>query len=100
MRKNSSKKNLSNIKKVYRIPAKIDWDIQLNKHGFVATSKSIPGLVTNASNPVELLEMMNDAVLEYFDVPKHETDYIYDRFDLAGQGTIRIKQSKKRSALA
>ncbi len=82
------------IKKLYNIPEKIDWEIKLNNQGLVATSKTLPGLVTNASNPEELLEMMNDAVLEYFDVPKLDSDYIFDTLDLAGQGTIHLKQAK------
>ncbi|MFH1191904.1 MAG: DUF1902 domain-containing protein [bacterium] len=76
------------IKKLYNIPEKIDWEIKLNNQGLVATSKTLPGLVTNASNTEELLEMMNDAVLEYFNVSKLDSDYIFDTLDLAGQGII------------
>lgn len=85
-------KDPSYIKKEYNIPDKIDWDIQLNKHGLVATSKCLPGLVTNASNTEELLEMMNDAVLEYFNVSKFESDYIFDTLNLEGRGSVRLKQ--------
>lgn len=67
------------IKNKYNIPATMGWNIQLNKNGLIATAKDLPGLVTNAKNPEELLEMMNDAVLEYFDVPKFDSDYIFDR---------------------
>ncbi|MBU1037304.1 DUF1902 domain-containing protein [Patescibacteria group bacterium] len=88
------------IKKEYNIPDRIDWDIQLNRHGLIATSKSLPGLVTNASNPEELLEMMNDAVLEYFNVSKFDSDYVFDTLNLAGQGTVRLKQAKEQKQYA
>ncbi|OGL89436.1 hypothetical protein A3H75_01395 [Candidatus Uhrbacteria bacterium RIFCSPLOWO2_02_FULL_51_9] len=79
------------IKSQYNIPDVISWQIELNKNGLVATSTELPGLVTNAKNPEELLEMINDAVLEYFDVPKRESDYIFDTLNLHGQGTVLLK---------
>ena len=88
------------IKREYNIPDKIDWEIRLNKHGIVATSKSLPGLITNANNPEELLEMMNDAVLEYFNVSKLDSDYVFDILDLDGQGTVRLKQAEKQKQYA
>ena len=88
------------IKQAYNIPDKIDWDIQLNRQGLVATSKSLPGLVTNANNPEELLEMMNDAVLEYFNVSKFESDYVFDCLNLVGQGTVRLKQAEEQKQYA
>jgi len=88
------------ITKKYNIPDKIDWEIQLNRYGLVAVSKSLPGLVTNASNPEELLEMMNDAVLEYFNVSKFDSDYVFDTLNLDGQGTIRLKQTEKQKQYA
>ncbi|MFA4941629.1 MAG: hypothetical protein WC582_03490 [Patescibacteria group bacterium] len=91
-------KNPNYIKREYNIPDKIDWKIQLNKHGIIATSKSLPGLVTNANNPEELLEMMNDAVLEYFNVSKLDSDYVFDVLNLDGQGTVRLKQAEKQYA--
>jgi len=93
-------KNPNFIKKEYNIPHKIDWEIQLNKHGLVATSKSLPGLVTNANSPEKLLEMMNDAVLEYFNVSKFDSDYIFDSLNLVGQGTVRLKQAKEQEQYA
>ena len=88
------------IKNKYNIPDRIEWKIQLNEHGLIATSESLPGLVTNASNPEELLEMMNDAVLEYFDVPKRDSDYVFDCLNLAGQGTVYLKQAKNKEQYA
>jgi len=88
------------IRKKYNIPDTMGWNIQLNKDGLVATSKDLPGLVTNANNPEELLEMMNDAVLEYFDVPKLDSDYVFDRLNLDGQGEVYLKQAEKKRQYA
>lgn len=88
------------IKQTYNIPDKINWKIQLNNKGIVATSEDLPGLVTNADNPEELLEMMNDAVLEYFNVSKFESDYVFDVLNLAGQGTICLRQAEKQKQYA
>jgi hypothetical protein len=93
-------KHPEQVKREYNIPDKIDWEIQLNEHGLIATSKSLPGLVTNASNPEELLEMMNDAVLEYFNVSKLESDFVFDTLNLAGQGTVALKQAKEQKQYA
>jgi len=93
-------KNPLDIVKEYDIPNNIEWNIQLNSNGLIATSKDLPGLVTNAKNPEELLEMMNDAVLEYFNVSKIESDYIFDTLNLSGQGTIRLKQAKEKKQYA
>lgn len=88
------------IKNKYNIPDTIGWDVQLNKDGLIATSKDLPGLVTNAKNPQELLEMMNDAVLEYFDVPKLDSDYVFDRLNLNGHGEVYLKQAKGEKSYA
>lgn len=93
-------KNPNYIKQKYNIPDKIDWKVQLSIKGLVATSDDLPGLVTNAKSPEKLLEMMNDAVLEYFDVPKLESDYVFDVLNLAGQGTIRLKQAERKRQYA
>ena len=83
------------IKRKYQIPDTINWKIELNSNGLVATSESLPGLVTNAKNPEELLEMINDAVLEYFDVPKWDSDFVFDGLNLQGRGTVLLKQTKE-----
>lgn len=88
------------IKNKYNIPDTIGWDVKLTKDGLVATSKDIPGLVTNASNPEELLEMINDAVLEYFDVSKFDSDYVFDKLDLSGHGEVYLKQAKEKKQYA
>jgi hypothetical protein len=88
-------KNPHNILNEYSIPETIAWNIQLTKDGLIATSKDLPGLVTNATNPEELLEMINDAVLEYFNVPKFDSDYVFDKLDIEGHGEVYLKQVKK-----
>lgn len=93
-------KNPHYIKDKYNIPDRIDWNIRLSEKGLIATSKDLPGLVTNASNPVELLEMMNDAILEYFNVPKLDSDYVFDKLDLEGHGEVYLKQAKEKKQLA
>jgi predicted RNase H-like HicB family nuclease len=88
------------IKREYNIPDTINWDIQLNKDGLVATSKDLPGLITNADSPEELLDMINDAVLEYFDVPKLDSDYIFDKLSLEGHGEVCLKLADRKNQYA
>jgi predicted RNase H-like HicB family nuclease len=96
----SPQKDPQRVKNEYRIPDSIRWNIELNENGLVATSEELPGLVTNAKNPEELLEMINDAVLEYFDVPKTESDYVFDTLNLHGHGTVLLKQAKEKKQYA
>ena len=85
-------KNPVDIKKKYGIPDKLDWTIELTSDGwFVAECKEIPGIYTQAQSKKELLDMVNDAVLTYFGVPKRESDYIYNEFRLAGNEIIRYE---------
>jgi len=86
--------------KEHRIPNEIGWKIELNEKGLVATSDQLPGLVTNAKDPEELLEMINDAVLEYFDVSKIESDYVFDRLNVHGQGTVLLKRAAEKKQYA
>jgi predicted RNase H-like HicB family nuclease len=85
---------------MHNIPDTINWKIELNRNGLVATSEELPGLVTNGKNPEELLEMINDAVLEYFDVSKMDSDYVFDQLNLHGQGSVMLKQAKKKRQYA
>ncbi|HCC83937.1 TPA: hypothetical protein DEP96_03745 [Candidatus Uhrbacteria bacterium] len=72
----------ADIKRKYNLPANISLTVRLTADGwFVATSPDLPGLVTQARNQRALLRQVNDAVLSYFDVPKHEASVVYDRFD-------------------
>lgn len=88
------------VRRKYNIPDTINYDIRFGPKGFVATSKELPGFVTNAKNPDELLDMINDAILEYFDVPKTESDYIFDQLNIHGYGTVTLKQEAKKKQLA
>ncbi len=72
----------ADVKRKYNLPANISLTVRLTADGwFVATSSELPGLVTQARNQRELLRMVNDAVLSYFDVPKRESTLIYDKLD-------------------
>lgn len=44
--------------------------------GFVAAIVSIPGAITEAESLSELLDMVNDAVRTYFDIPKQYASYM------------------------
>jgi len=79
-------KNPVVIKREYNLPDALNLRIELTQDGyFVATCPELPGLVTEANSYQELVEMVNDAVLTYFDVPRKEADIIYDTFNLGGK---------------
>lgn len=83
------------IRKKYNLPEKLELEVNLTKDGyFVLTSKDLPGLITEAKDGKELIEMFNDAVLTYFDVPKKEGNVVYGRLDIEGQGVFRIVNDK------
>ncbi len=85
-------KNPYDIKKKYGIPDKLDWLIEITPDGwFVAECKDLPGLYTQARSRQELLDMVNDAVLTYFSVPKRESDYVFDEFRLPNNEVIRYE---------
>ncbi len=74
------------LKRKYGIPDTIHLNVRLTQDGwFVVTSPELPGLVTQAKNQDKLIEMVNDAVLSYFDVPKKEADIVYDQFNIGNQ---------------
>ncbi|MFA6503390.1 MAG: hypothetical protein WCT54_00295 [Patescibacteria group bacterium] len=76
-------KNPILVKKEYHLPETLSWTIRLTPEGwFVATSDELPGLVTQARSQQELIEMTNDAVLTYFDVPKKEATMVYNQMNL------------------
>jgi len=88
-------KNPQVVKEQYGIPQDIRLKIQLTPKGLIATCDDLPGFITNAKNPQELLEMVNDGILEYFDVPKLEADYIYDQLNLEGFGHVYLKKQEQ-----
>lgn len=76
----------SSVKRKYGIPDTINLTVRISSNGwFVATSPELPGLVTQAKDQEELMVMVNDAVLTYFDVPKKEADIIYNQFNVGNQ---------------
>src|SRR5215207_9460176 len=77
------------IKKQYRLPESLNLDFKFSQKGwFVVTSPDLPGFVTEAKSKDELIEMVNDAVLTYFDVPKASGDIVYNQLKL-GNETIQ-----------
>ena len=65
--------DLALIKEKYNIPGSIKLDLSLTEKGWiVATSPDLPGLITQAKSGKELFEMVNDAVLTYFNVPEQK----------------------------
>ncbi|OGE81290.1 MAG: hypothetical protein A3H72_00455 [Candidatus Doudnabacteria bacterium RIFCSPLOWO2_02_FULL_48_8] len=88
------------IKRAYNIPETIQLDIEITKDGwFVAEIKNYPGLFTQARSQQELLDMVNDAVLTYFGVPKYKADYVFDQLNVDGLGVIKY-QAKLKTATA
>ena len=88
-------KNIDEIKKKYGIPDQVEFTFELRSDGWlVLTSKQLPGFITEGRDPKELLEMFNDAVLTYFDVPKRDTDIVFPAIHLSGIGSVSYKNSK------
>jgi len=78
------------IMEKYNIPRTINLEIEFTADGYlVATSPDLPGLITQGKNGEELLKMLNDAILTYFDVPKRESDIIMDKLNIEGHGVVR-----------
>ncbi|MFH1404799.1 MAG: hypothetical protein ABIH21_01715 [Patescibacteria group bacterium] len=74
------------IKREYKLPETINFSLRLTPEGwFVVTMPDHPGLVTQAKSHKELIEMINDAVLTYYNVPKRKADIIYDRINIGDQ---------------
>ena len=91
-------RNPEEIKRAYGIPESLNINIRISGDGwFVVTSTDLPGLITQARNHQELVEMINDAVLSYFDVPRKEADIIYDRLNIGDQ-TIQYKAKLQTQA--
>ena len=87
------------IKRKYGIPDTINLNVRLTSDGwFIVTSPELPGLVTQAKNHDDLVEMVNDAVLSYFDVPKKEADIVYDQFNIGNQTIQYSGQLRTRAA--
>lgn len=64
--------NTSNLAYFYMVlPAQLEVEIhRAKKGGFWASVKNLPGCYTQADNSLELIEMINDAVFTYYEVPE------------------------------
>ncbi len=85
-------KEPAEIKKLYNIPETIHLNIRIDNGWFLVSSNELPGLITQARTAEELLEMVNDAILTYYDVPKREAKEVFDTVDIEGLGTITSKK--------
>lgn len=85
------------IKRKYNIPDNLRLHIELTQDGwYIADSPELPGLFTQARTREELLHMINDAILTYFDVPKREADYVYNELKIGNE--IVCYQAQLRTA--
>ena len=76
-------RNVSEIKRKYGMPDLLNLVVRVDENGwFIVQVPELKGLVTQARSMDELVEMVNDAVLCYFDVPRREADVVYDRFQI------------------
>ena len=92
-------KGFDYIYQKYNIPRSINFKFEIKTGGwFVAPSPDLPGLITEAKNPNDLLVMLNDAILTYYDVPRRDADYIHNSLKLEGFGTVSLEQRKLRTA--
>lgn len=79
-------KNPALVKKRFQLPDSLNLNFKFSQDGwFVVTSPDLPGFITQANSKDELIEMVNDAVLTYFDVPRREGDIVYNRLKLGGE---------------
>lgn len=84
------------IKREYNIPEKVNFSVARKKSGwFVVTSPDLPGLISQCENLDELLDVYNDAILTYFDVPKRESDYVFNELNLNGVGQLKLKDNRQ-----
>lgn len=74
-------------KQKYNLPERVTCDVELSPDGwFIATVPELPGLVTQGKTQDELVAMINDAVLCYFDVTENVKGLVYDRLNLDHTG--------------
>ncbi len=84
-------KSIAHIVNEYNIPREIKFQFASTKDGWIiATSPDLPGFVTEAKNPQELLEMINDGILTYYDVPKKVGDIVHKTLRIEGMGTVSL----------
>lgn len=91
--------NPAQVKREYGLPETINFNIRLTSDGwFVVHFPDLPGVVTQARSHGELIEMINDAVLTYYDVPRRKADIVYDSFNLNGEQLQYQAELKTRHA--
>ncbi len=94
-----NRKPAGEIRREYNIPEKINFVFNIKSGGWlVVTSPDLPGLITEAKDFKSLMRMVNDAVLTYFDVPKHKADEVFSQLTINGVGTISTANHKYRMA--
>jgi predicted RNase H-like HicB family nuclease len=109
------KKKLSEVNELRGLfPKVIEVRIERSRDGgFVAAIKTLPGCATQADSFSELIEMVNDAVRTYFEIPKKFSAYMptylpplkvaqaFDLFPVRKQRTeIKLQLPNFREALA
>jgi len=95
------KKDSGKIRLDYGIPEDIRLSIRLTDDGyFVVTAPDLPGLITQARNGKELLDMVNDAVLTYFDVPKSVANTAFNTINIDGYGKITYQEAIQQTVNA
>ena len=94
-----TKENPRAIKAKYHIPDEIKLNYQVKDGWFLISSPDLPGLITQARTAKELLEMINDAILTYYDVPKREAKEVFDMIKLDGHGVILSKKAVRSLAV-
>lgn len=81
------------IIKEYGIPESITVQVRRTPTGqFVIASPELPGLISQSDDLKHIVEMYNDAILTYFDVPKRESDYIFNALRLEGMDELRLNE--------
>ena len=96
----AKKENPDAVKAKYGIPNEINLNIETTPDGwFLVTSKELPGLITSARNARELLEMVNDAILTYFDVPEREAREVFNKIFIEGRGLILSENTQRELAV-
>lgn len=80
------------IVREYHIPSEIRFKFQSRDGWTVATSEDLPGFMTEARSQQELLEMINDGILTYFDVPRRVGDVVHGQMTIDGYGTVSMNE--------
>lgn len=69
------------VKEINRLrslfPAEVEVQVRRSEDGgFVAEILTFPGVITEADTFAELIEMVNDAVMSYFEVPEKYASFV------------------------